>query len=343
MLIEGDAHENSKIHQIIMGQDEFQAELTIIDSLQTIYSTVMYQNYDLILFSLDNSFGNSSEILEWILENQFLPLIVLAHPINRDLGIHFIQKGAQNFLIKGSFTHEAFIHSIMFAYERFNLEKQTRSSLKEKELYLKEIHHRVKNNMQIIASLLQLQSKYMSHEHIMDILLQSQNRIKVMLMIHEKLLLSNNLKTIDFQDYANDLLRTIFMSFGIDSKRIKFTVKARNIFLNSEYAVPCGLIINELISNSLKHGFNKQKKGRIYLHVIKKDAHIQMNIGDDGCGIPEETFNKNNSSFGLQLVKILIMNQLKGTCKINSQNGTHYQIEFSLSSLPNDGKAQMEY
>ena len=206
-------------------------------------------------------------------------------------------------------------------------EKEIKSSLKEKENLLREIHHRVKNNMQIISSMLNLQTKYVDDVEAIDVLQESQNRVKSMAMIHEKIYQSNDLEEINFADYIQSLISNLFYTYNVDKNLIKSTFKIENITLNMETAVPCGLIISELISNSLKYAFPNKMKGEIIVSLKSIEDKYELMIRDNGIGLPEGLDLNNLKSLGLLLVKVLT-EQIEGELIINSENGTEFKIIF---------------
>ena len=207
-------------------------------------------------------------------------------------------------------------------------EKQIEDSLKEKETLLKEIHHRVKNNMQIVSSLLSLQTQNIEDKKYKDIFIDSQNRIHAMALIHEKLYHSENLAHINFKEYIDEIVSNISSSYGLNSN-IKIDINVENIPINIDNAVPCGLIINELITNSLKYAFPKGRRGKIQISVKSKENNlIQLSIGDDGIGIPKDLDIRNAKTLGLTLITALAENQLDGEIIINREKGTEFQINF---------------
>jgi len=224
------------------------------------------------------------------------------------------------------------------ASERRLAEEQIKASLKEKEVLLKEIHHRVKNNLQIIHSLLNLQSIRIDDSRMREKLKQSQNRIKSMALIHETLYQSKDFARIDFREYIKELSTHLFSSYGADSKNIKLSIDADNVFLSIDKAIPCSLIINEIVSNALKHGFLVKKKGkiRITLHSNSKGSYGKDNttphlcrliISNNGIKFPEDLDFRNTESVGLQLVCALT-EQLKGTIELDKSTGTEFKITF---------------
>lgn len=212
--------------------------------------------------------------------------------------------------------------------ERKMASDQLKSSLKEKDVLIKEIHHRVKNNMQIICSLLNLQSRQVADDEVaVNVLKESQNRIKVMAMLHEKLYQSKDLSSIKFRGYVEKLVSNLFYSYNIPISRVKPMIKIEDIELNIETGVPCGLIISELVSNSLKHAFPGGRGGEVRVVFKTHDDKYELMISDNGIGFPEDIDYKHTDSLGLQLVNNLV-DQLEGEIKLDRSQGTAFKIIF---------------
>ncbi|OPY30171.1 MAG: nitrate/nitrite sensor protein NarX [Methanocella sp. PtaU1.Bin125] len=212
--------------------------------------------------------------------------------------------------------------------EHTEAEEKISTSLKEKEVLLKEIHHRVKNNMQIISSMLGLQSAYVKNEKLNEILKDSQNRIKSMALIHEKLYQSNNMANVNFKEYIETLISNLSTSYNIDRERIIIEKNIDNISLNIDTAIPLGLIINELLSNALKHAFPDNRKGVINININQQqDNYYLLNIKDNGIGFPAGLDLANTRTLGLNLVNALA-EQINGKLNIKIENGTNFELLF---------------
>ncbi len=221
------------------------------------------------------------------------------------------------------------LESIEKEEQRMRAEEQLKESLKEKEILLREIHHRVKNNMQIISSLLMLQEELSKDEKVTEMLKDSQNRITSMALIHEKLYRSENLSKIDLNEYIDDLVSSLFQSYGVSESKVALNINVENVLLGIDTAIPCGLIINELISNSLKHAFPECKNGEIKISLRSTDENmIELLIGDNGVGIPKGVDFRKTESLGLHLVNILVENQLHGEIQLNRDKETEFKIKF---------------
>jgi PAS domain S-box-containing protein len=204
--------------------------------------------------------------------------------------------------------------------------KKLKTSIKEKDILLREIHHRVKNNMQIISSLLSLQMTHLDHGDAVDLLKESQNRVRSMAIIHDKLYQSNDFTKIDLSEYIKSLVNGLFYSYSIED-HINSSIDVDDVLLNIETAVPFGLILNELISNSLKHGFPEGISGELYISLKFVDDKYELIVGDTGIGFPEEIDFKKTDSLGLQLVNNLV-SQIDGEIELNKSHGTEYKIIF---------------
>lgn len=213
--------------------------------------------------------------------------------------------------------------------ERKRMEEQIRSALREKEMLLREVHHRVKNNLQVISTLLKLQLRDEDDARARAFFRESQNRILSMAMIHEKIYQTEGLHKIRLKDYIRDLAQEIYDSFGENTERIGMRVDVEDIAFGMDTVIPCGLIFIELISNSLKYAFPDGRRGEIFIGVRRrKNGRIDLSVRDDGVGLPEEIEIKKLHSLGLRLVSDLARYQLKGTREIERKHGTTVRITF---------------
>jgi PAS domain S-box-containing protein len=200
------------------------------------------------------------------------------------------------------------------------------NSLKEKELLLKEVHHRVKNNMQVISSLLNIQAETADNEVFANLLGESQQRIKSMSLIHENLYQSDNLLEIDFEDYINMLANSLCRFYAVPGVTILLDIQVEDVALDIETAVPCGLILNELVSNSLKHAFkDKLESGKISIRFRHTGCNYTLEIRDDGIGLPEDFQLVNSVSMGMEIVSILTQ-QLDGKIRTLDGDGAGFEI-----------------
>ncbi len=206
------------------------------------------------------------------------------------------------------------------------------ASLREKEVLLKEIHHRVKNNLQVTSSLLKLQAARLTDESARAMLRDSQDRVRAMALAHEMLYRSRDLSTVDFGEYGRSLVTHLSRSYGVRTSQITLRVQIERVFLGLDVAVPLGLIINELITNSIKHAFPGERKGEIFLGLrAPSDSTYELTVSDDGVGMAQSVDLAHADTLGLQLVHTLT-DQLEGHVELQADVGTELRIAFPRRS-----------
>ncbi|AGB03197.1 PAS domain S-box [Methanoregula formicica SMSP] len=209
--------------------------------------------------------------------------------------------------------------------QRLDAEGKLKESLNEKTMLLKEIHHRVKNNLQIIVSLLNLQSRYVKDESVLATIRESQNRVKAMALVHEKLYRAEDIAHIDLNDYIRFLGTGLSQFYDAKSRGIRFSLESPDVRVDINTAIPLGLILNELISNAFKYAFPKGKSGEVFVSVTREEKTLTVIVRDDGAGIPEDFDWKNTQSLGLRLVNSLV-DQLDGTIELDRSKGTRFTM-----------------
>ncbi len=215
--------------------------------------------------------------------------------------------------------------------EKKHVQQRMELSLKEKEILLKEVHHRVKNNMQVISSILNLQSSYVSDEYALTLLKESQNRIKTMAYIHESLYQNKSFTSVNFSEYVHTLVNNIVQSYSYSTEKIKLEISVDPVSLSLDSSIPAGLIINELITNCIKHAFPGTREGVITFNLRCKNNFVFLDLKDNGAGFAPGVDFENSHSLGLQLVNTLI-EQIDGKLKFNSEKdkGTHVVVSFKM-------------
>lgn len=212
--------------------------------------------------------------------------------------------------------------------ERKCEEEKVWASLREKEILLKEIHHRVKNNLQIISSLLNLQSAHIRDPRALEVFKEGQGRVRSMALIHEKLYQSEDLARVDFSEYISNLAAYLFRSYEVNAGAVRLSVEAEDVLLGVDTAIPCGLIINELVSNSLKHAFPGGTGGSINITLRPAGTErLTLTVADDGVGLPRGFDVRDTPSLGLQLVNTLAR-QLGGDVLVGDCAGAKFSISF---------------
>lgn len=218
--------------------------------------------------------------------------------------------------------------------ERKQSEKRIQDALQQKDLLLKEVHHRVKNNLQVIHSLLDLQALKMADGDLVDVLRDSQNRIRSMSLIHQTLYQSQDFAQVDFQRFLGELLPRLTESYGSRSRQVRIDIEALDVKLPINEAIPCGLIVNELVSNALKHGFPNDQHGTVRVQISQGAGQVvELSISDDGQGIAPGLDLTKSDSLGLQLVHLLTR-QLHGQLDVRRSNPTRFTLTFRMRETP---------
>lgn len=214
------------------------------------------------------------------------------------------------------------------AVVRFRDESMLMKSLEEKTVLIKELHHRVKNNMQVVSSLISLQARKIDNEKFRGIFMESSHRIQAMALVHEKMYHSGDMARIDFSRYVREIAERLHYSFSLEPGQVDLDVNVRDIFLGIDEAVPCGIIVNELITNAFKHAFRNGRRGKLSISFMKQDdGRRRLVVGDDGPGTPGDIINSAEQSLGIQIVTALTR-QLNGTISINGGQGTRVELVF---------------
>jgi PAS domain S-box-containing protein len=225
------------------------------------------------------------------------------------------------------------LSAIVDITERKRAEEHVLASLHEKEVLLKEIHHRVKNNLAVISSLFYLQSTYAHDDRAVQMFRDSQDRVRSMALVHESLYRSENLAEVDFGEYARSLAANLFRSYSLPQNNIHLKTDIQQVTLSIETAVPCGLILNELISNCLKHAFPSSRQGEIRLDLrVEAEGRCLLKVSDDGIGMPAGLDVMSTRSLGLRLVRSLT-GQIDGDIEFhNDHPGTEAQLSFPMKN-----------
>ena len=212
-------------------------------------------------------------------------------------------------------------------------ENNLKALVREKDVLLAEVHHRVKNNMQVIASLLNLQASQISDETLQAVYQESRTRINSMSLIHEQFYRSKEFARIEFEPYIDQLVTSLCSAYDVDPAQVQFHFAADNVYIDLERAIPCGLLLNELITNSLKYAFPDGREGKIWITLLPENNTMTLKFCDNGIGLPAYLDLENPKSLGLQLVRLLVNHDLQGTLDISTSQGnsTTFSIKFPFS------------
>ena len=210
---------------------------------------------------------------------------------------------------------------------RRDVEDRLRASLREKEVLLKEIHHRVKNNLQIVSSMLNLQMGQIEDAHARDLFRESQARVRSIALFHEKLYQSKDLAMVDIAEYLRGLSVGLFATYGVAPDRVQLVSSLEDVPVGVDAAISCGLIVNELISNAIKHAFPGAQRGTVSLTLRAEGPEVLLEVADDGVGFPEGLDHREPTTLGLRLVAILT-EQIHGTLQLERSPGSRFRIRF---------------
>ena len=280
----------------------------------------------------DNDFMNS-EWVEYMPDGHVVLDNVLFTPLNinkKTVGIIGVANKDGGFTSRDVEIARSFgdLAAVALTYSEY--EDKLAKSLQGKETLLKELNHRVKNNMQVIISLLRLQSDKIGDEQLKNYLLDTQNRIYAMSAVHETLHQSDNLSSVDLSEYLTKLSDTTFETYRTDTGNVQFSAKIKSIPVDLEKSYPIGLVINELLSNSLKYAFPDGHEGKINITGELEENTVKLVVSDTGVGIPQEFDWRTTDSLGLQLVRSLVEEQLQGTVELGRTEGTKWSITFPV-------------
>ncbi|MDH4128775.1 MAG: DUF3365 domain-containing protein [Spirochaetota bacterium] len=313
--------EGVALNEIVYDNNNEMIDYRIINVNKHFYDTADYKNINVIGSLATELYGMSSDLIKSFWENQ--------KKDNKTLYTEMYSpfKNRCFFISTSPFVNNKFVTVFFDITERKEAEKKIQESLKEKEILLREIHHRVKNNMQTIISLIKLQSRQIKDEQAVNLLKECENRILSMDRIHAKLYQTNDLIINNFNDYVKDLINNLFTSYNIPKSKINYIINIHNISLGLNLAIPCGLIINELVTNCLKHAFPNDKKGEIKISLVVINDTFELTIGDNGIGIADSIDITNADTLGLSLVNGWVK-QIKGKIDVNIVDGTQFFIQF---------------
>ncbi len=260
-----------------------------------------------------------------------------AKVLNRRLELPALRRNGTEFPLElaivrvGAVSPPIFTAFLRDITARKQAEEQVHASLREKEVMLKEIHHRVKNNLQIVSSLLRLQARGLKNPETVSAFEESGSRVQSMALVHEKLYQSSSLSELDFAAYAESLTVSLLRSYGTDPARIRLRLAMEQVHLDINHAIPCALILNELVSNALKYAFPNGRQGEIWLRMRRDpDGRISLAVGDNGIGLPPGLDPHKAETLGLQLVSTLV-NQLRTNLEVTRAEGTTYAFTFSTA------------
>jgi two-component sensor histidine kinase/FixJ family two-component response regulator len=365
LLVEDDADDYTLTRDMLSESDGKRFHLDWVATYDAALEQIRRQEHDVYLLDYRLGERNGLELLrEAVRLGARAPMILITGQDDRTVDMEAMRAGAADYVIKEHLDAPLLERSIRYAIEhkrteeelerrvqqrtaelaranrileievaeRKRAEAQLKASLREKEVLLRELHHRVKNNLQVVCSLLNLQARYVDDRRALEMFKECQGRVRSMALIHQKLCQSENLARIDLGHHIRDLATNLMLAHGIESSQVALEVAVEDAVLSLDTVVPATLLLHELISNVLKHAFPDGRRGllRIELHPEAPDAggkRFHMMVSDNGAGLPAELDFRTASSLGLQLICALA-DQLEGTLAVSRANGTTVTLSF---------------
>jgi two-component sensor histidine kinase len=205
------------------------------------------------------------------------------------------------------------------------------ASLREREVLLQEVHHRVKNNLQVISSLINMQVRKLTGDADRTALEECQTRVQAIALIHEQLYQSRDYANVPFSQYARILVNNVFHTMGVSHDSVKLDLAIADVAVPVDKAIPCGLLLNELITNALKHAFKDRRDGELRVELARSDRTIRLVVADNGVGLPPDLDIRGTSSLGLRLVNTLVR-QLRGALAVGAHDGARFELSFVLEN-----------
>lgn len=328
LLIEDNSTDAALTRDVLAAESIDRFEITHVVTLQEGLNRLKSEPFDAALLdlSLPDAHGIGTFTRTQVISPE-IPIIVLSGSDNQALALQAVQEGAQDYLVKGATQVESLARAIRYAIERKRTQEQIKASLREKDVLLREIHHRVKNNLQILDSLLRLQAQSITEPHIVRLFEECHSRVRTIGLLYETLSRSRDLALVDMPEFIESIATNLFQSYAVSQSTIALHLGVDPVSMSIETAIPCGLIINELISNSLKHAF-PEKTGSVSIELVSNpDETFTLIVQDTGVGLAAQVFKRQPPPLGLQLVAML-SEQLSGTAELQGLDGTKWTITF---------------
>jgi len=335
VLIVEDLPDDAALVEMELQRAGFESVCTRVDTAEALEQALKSQEWDIIISDYNLPGFDGLEALEILKKTGLdIPFIIVSGTVGEEIAVEAVLAGAQDYVMKDNLTRVPVavrreIQNQMIRQEKRQAEQQIRDSLEEKEVLLKEIHHRVKNNLAVISALLTLQSDYVKDEESKKLFLESVGRIKSMALIHEKLYQSEMFARVEMEDYIRQLVKNIQETYEQESGRIAMHLDCENAVLDITKAIPCGLIVNELLTNAYKHAFRGRDSGNIHLKLRKDDetGECELQVLDDGAGLPKEVIEGKSSTLGFNIIRGLAR-QLEAELHMTGHDGTHVLLKF---------------
>ena len=352
LLVEDNPGDVRLLREMFSTERPGRYELTHMPRLGLALNHLAKGGVDIVLLDLGLPDGQGLETVRRVRKlAPEVPLIVLTGRDDDDAVAEAMREGAQDYLVKGQIENRALPRALDHAIERFALLTKTalinvelKRRIQEKDILLSEIHHRVKNSLQVVSSLISLESDRIKDASVVEMLQNTQNRIRSMALIHQTLYQSKNFANVDFNAFLQSFVPTLIQSYSVRPEVISVEIDVADVKLPIDAAIPCGLIVNELISNAMKHAFPAGRSGTIRVGFMHDgETHATITVSDNGVGIREGVDLEKSETLGIQLV-FLLAGQLGGEAKFDRSGPTRFVVRFPLdlgASAGNTPEEQM--
>jgi len=335
VLMVEDSPDDAYLIELELVKAGYEVHITRVETAEALEASLCEKKWDVLISDYNLPGFDGLSALQIVQEKDVdIPFILVSGTVGEEFAVESVLAGANDYVMKDNLKRvpvavQREISNKILRDQKRAADEKIRSSLKEKEVMLKEIHHRVKNNMAVISALLTLQADYVNDKRSRQLFHESVGRIKSMALVHEKLYQSELMANVVMDEYLRDLVATIEESYQRDDRRINVQVTADNSSLDITKAIPCGLIVNELLTNAFKHAFTGKETGNIHLILenIAPENRCRIQVKDDGIGIPPDVLDRKRSSLGFTIVQGLAQ-QIVANMEISTENGSNITLEF---------------
>ena len=335
VLIIEDMPDDAELIELELQRGGYDIDATRVETAEALKKALQDPKWDVIICDYNLPGFDGLAALEMIRDSgNDIPVIIVSGTVGEETAVEAVRTGAQDYVMKDALRRIPIsvsreIHNWKLREEKRIADQKIRDSLEEKEVMLKEIHHRVKNNLAVVSALLTLQSDYVKDEEAKEMFHESVGRIKTMALIHEKLYQSELFASVEMGDYIQQLVKTIQDTYESETCAISVNLDCDEATLDITKAIPCGLIINELFTNAYKHAFKGRESGNVYLKMKKygEKEEYTLEVMDDGVGLPDEVIAGKGSSLGFNIIRGLAR-QLAAELRMTSSDGAHVLLTF---------------
>jgi two-component sensor histidine kinase len=333
LLLVEDSIDDAKLLRLLLREFHgAQFEIVHVSYLRDALERLKSSDIEAILLDLSLPDSQGAITFQRIYEAaRTIPILVLTGYDDETTAVNTVREGAQDYVVKGKSDGDLLGRAICYAIERKKSEERLRAALREREVLLQEVHHRVRNNLQVICSLLSQQARKIPDKAAQFVFNESRNRILSMALVHEELYRSKDFSQINFDRYLASVARSLADFYAVDREKVRIKIDAESFPVQLEIAVPCGLIVNELLSNAFKHGISASR-GEPEVHIRlerRDDQHARICVRDTGPGLPEHMNIHGPNLAGFELITLLLR-QINGTISYSKEPFSEFIVDFPV-------------